>query len=218
MYSLHQVDDFTEKVRLSTKYKNDPALYAGRIQAAVDFVRGMDKVDPNKVALIGYCFGGSGVLQYAMQGLNNVTAIVSIHGGLTELLSQPADYEVTTPILILSGGEDDASSDIMMLEETLDYVNATWEITRFSDVVHAWTVWGAGNAYNEFADGRTWDSMVHWVREVFDFVDYESLEPDEASTQAVNYTDVDGAELTGYLAIPDETKWSLPAPAVVLIP
>lgn len=211
------MSNFTQRVELATTYRSDASLFANRIQSAIELVRGMPNVDPEKVAIVGFCFGGTGVLQYAMQGVNDVTAIVSIHGGLGQVLSQPADFEVTPPILILSGGEDDASSDIMTLEKTLDSVNATWEITRYSDIVHAWTVFGS-DAYDEFADMRTWDSMVHWLQEVFGFTDYESLEPDMPMVEAVNYMDVDGHALTGYLAIPDETKWTLPAPAVVLIP
>jgi len=65
---------------------------------------------------------------------------------------------------------------------------------------------------------RTWDSMVHWLEEVFGYESYTKDEPEDVSVEAVDYTDVDGAELRGYLAIPDESKWSLPAPAVVLIP
>ena len=107
-------------------------------------------------------------MQYAMQGVNDVTAIVSIHGGLQQVLNQPADFEVTPPILVLSGGEDDASSDIMTLESNMDYVNATWEITRYSDVEHGWTAFDSPT-YDEFADMRTWDSMVHWLREIFEF-------------------------------------------------
>lgn len=205
---LHEVPDFDQRVMLANMYRSDPALFADRIQAAVELVRGMSNVDPGRIAIVGFCFGGTGVLQYAMQGVNDVTAIVSIHGGLTQVLSQPSDFEVTPPILVLSGGEDDATSDIIELEETLDYVNATWEITRYSDIVHAWTVFGS-DAYDEFADMRTWDSMVHWLREVFGYESYVSNEPDMASVEPVEYTDVDGTELQGYLAIPDESVSSI---------
>ena len=68
----------------------------------MDLVRGFANVDPNKVAIVGFCFGGTGVLQYAMQGINDVTAIIFIYGGLTQVLNQPPSFEVTPPILILS--------------------------------------------------------------------------------------------------------------------
>ena len=216
--SLHEVPDFGQRIQLVSFYRGDPALFAGRIQAAIDLVRDLDNVDPDKVAVVGYCFGGTGVLQYAMQGVNDVSAIVSVHGGLRQVLDQPADYEVTPPILVLSGGEDDASSDIMKLEMTLDMVNATWEITRYSDIVHSWTDFH-NDAYDAFADMRTWDSMVHWLSEVFGFSAYMSMEPEAAMVEAVNYTDIDGQELTGYLAVPNATMWNETMfPAVVLIP
>jgi hypothetical protein len=45
------------------------------------------------------------------------------------------------------------------LESALNDANATWEISRYSDVVHGYTVWNS-NAYNLNADARSWESMT----------------------------------------------------------
>ena len=91
-----------------------------------------------------YCLGGTGVLLYAMEGYDAAVALVSIHGGLTpEVLNTTVISAVSdaTKVLVLSGGQDDTSSDIMTLENSLNNATADWEITRFSGIQHAWTVW-----------------------------------------------------------------------------
>ena len=77
-----------------------------------------------------------------MSGFDDVSAVVSFHGGLSTLTTTPED--IATKVLVLSGGEDDASSAIMDLEMTFDGAGATWEITRYSDILHAFTVWSDG--------------------------------------------------------------------------
>jgi acetyl esterase/lipase len=83
------------------------------------------------------------------------SAVVSVHGGLSALPNiTAADDPTTLPkLLVLSGGEDDTSTAIMDLEMTLNETGVEWEITRYSGIEHAWTVFG-GDAYNEWADQR----------------------------------------------------------------
>jgi hypothetical protein len=59
----------------------------------------------------------------------------------------------------LSGGADDSHGNQTQLESALNDANATWEISRYSGVVHGYTVWGSG-AYNLNADARSWESMM----------------------------------------------------------
>ena len=157
---LHVVENITERIALANLYRNDPTLFANRIQAAVDAARGLDMVDGDKIAIAGYCFGGTGVLTYAMLGLNDVQAIVSFHGGLGSV-PDTGDTDVTPKVLVLSGGSDDASSDIMDLEMNLDSVNADWEITRYSNIEHAFTVWD-DDRYNEWVrfPGASWFVLI----------------------------------------------------------
>jgi len=143
-----------------------------------------------------------------------VQAVVSFHGGLGSL--PEAGPAVQPKVLVLSGGEDDASTDIMTLEETLDNATATWEITRYSGIEHAFTVFD-DDRYNEWADMRSWDSMVVFLKEAFGEIVYESSPPNMTSVEAVNYTDVDGTELRSYIAMPGD-EWQRPRPAVVIIP
>jgi dienelactone hydrolase len=122
-------------------------------------------------SLVRFCFGGTGVLLYALENLpNGVTTIVSMHGGLTSIVNDDGssydNFTTKANILVLSGGEDDTSTDIISLEQALNsaiasHVNQTssnttsvthgsWEITRFDGIEHAWTVWDSGELLSSF--------------------------------------------------------------------
>jgi len=123
----------------------------------VEQLQQVPEVDPNNIAIIGYCFGGTGAIQYAFSGRDDVKAVVPVHGGLTAL------PDVTAPIapytLILSGGDDDQHGNQTILEEALNMGNATWEITRYAFVEHGFSDWES-NAYNLNADARSWESTM----------------------------------------------------------
>ena len=68
----------------------------------------------------------------------------------------------------LSGGADDAHGNQTVLEEALDGIDADWEITRYSGVVHGFTKWDSENAYSLMADVRSWDSMLSAFEELLD--------------------------------------------------
>jgi len=113
---LQNVTDRAQRTELLGIYRGNATLYTQRIQAAVDFVKIQPEVDPEKVAIIGYCFGGTGVFQYGLVGKEGVVGLVSFHGGLTNL---PEDGPGVNPkLLVLSGGEDDTATAITDLENT----------------------------------------------------------------------------------------------------
>lgn len=219
---LHNVDDFEKRIELSTMYRSNPSLFIGRIQAAVDQV--MDGLDgsfmimEDKIALIGYCFGGTGSLMYALSDKDDVLAVVSVHGGLMPF---EINTEALSPrVLVLSGGDDDTYTDVSVLEDTLDAAGNTWEITRYSDVEHGFTNFDS-DLYNEFVDHRVWDSTTTWLSELFGGDKYGSNEPDSFNVIPIDYEDVEGnntVQLRGYLSLPENPIHDGPLPLVVVFP
>ena len=137
---LQQVESFEERGQLTSLYRTDYALFVSRIQAAVDLVAQHELVNPHEILLIGYCFGGTGVVNFAFSGLQNVKAVVPFHGGLTSLA--PIQTDAVYPyILVQSGGIDDAHGNTTELEMALDSANATWEISRYSSK-SIFVLWG----------------------------------------------------------------------------
>jgi dienelactone hydrolase len=210
------VSNMTERGELATYYRDNPAIFAEQIQAAVEVLKAHEKVDNTKIGLFGYCFGGSGVLMYGMEGFGaeDVQAVVSFHGGLSQL--QETNNTFAPQVLVLSGGDDDMSSEIMGLEMMLDTAQAPWEITRYSGIEHAFTKWD-DERYNEWADMRSWESAGHFILEAFGITEFASNEPSAENTTAVDYvSSVDGTPLRGHLAMPSG-EWQRPLPAVVVL-
>jgi dienelactone hydrolase len=133
-------------------FGGDPSLLSaetitGRMDAALEAILAMDSVDSSKVAVFGY--STPAVLMYAVNGLgtDTVKALVSFHGDISGNWLPEELKNVGPKLLVLSGEKDEAASEIMDLEITLDAANATWEITRYS---------GAGPSFTVFEKGGFW--------------------------------------------------------------
>jgi dienelactone hydrolase len=153
---LQMIDEIETRIELVTNYTSNIPLYVSRINAALMTVtNGTIVTDPptddeeivksNSVALVGYCFGGTGVVQYAFNGggseVGNIPFQVGVayHGGLETL--PDVTMNISMYMLIESGGDDAAHGNQVVLEQALNDANAEWEISRYSGVVHGFTVW-----------------------------------------------------------------------------
>jgi len=74
----------------------------------------------------------------------------------------------TRSCVSLSGGDDDAHGNQTVLEAALNTIDVDWEISRYSGVVHGFTVWDSEDAYSLRADTRSWDSMLSVFDELLD--------------------------------------------------
>jgi dienelactone hydrolase len=165
--------DMQEAGRLAGKYKNDAPLLRARVNAAVAHIRQEKLVDAGHVAAIGYCFGGTTVLELARSG-TDVRGVVSFHGGLGT--PKPAGRgDINCKVLALHGADDPYVS----AEENTDFqaemrkAGADWQMVSYGGAVHSFTDWNAGTdnskgaAYNERADQRSWEDMRQFFGELF---------------------------------------------------
>ena len=206
-----QVPTFEERGQLTTYYRSNPDIFVSRIQAAVDLVASHELVNASRIGMVGYCFGGTGVVNYAFAGLQNVQVVVPMHGGLTSTSSIMTDV-VYPYVLVESGGVDDAHGNNTVLEESLNGANTTWEISRYSNVDHGFTSWG-GRAYNARADSRSWESMLHVFNMVLGPVmeDATSSSPTTTTTTTTSTTSAGASPstATGSTATSDGTLLAL---------
>ena len=159
---------------LAGKYRNgDRQLLRARVNAGLDALRQQPLVDRKHLAAIGYCFGGTTVLELARSGAD-ITGVVSFHGGLDA--PHPDDGKnIKCKVLILHGADDPFSSpqNIAALENELRQGGVDWQLVKFGGAVHAFTQPLAGNdnskgaAYNEKADKRSWEYMKLFFAEIF---------------------------------------------------
>src|SRR4029079_17160087 len=96
-------DNPTDAQTYATPFYKDPVLGKSRIAAAVNKISTYPQADVNKMAAIGYCFGGSMVLNAAKLGMN-FKGVVSFHGGLAGVPATPGTTKAK--ILVCHGAAD----------------------------------------------------------------------------------------------------------------
>jgi len=157
---------------LATKYKTDRTLLRARINAALDVLRQNELVDPKHIAAIGYCFGGTTVIELARSGAD-IAGIVSFHGGLDS--PTPADGKnIKCPVLICHGADDpfEKPEDLAAFEQEMRDAKVDWRLIMYGGAVHAFTqpnpgFVNPGAKYNERADRRSWADMKSFFAEIF---------------------------------------------------
>ncbi|WP_293930731.1 dienelactone hydrolase family protein [Sphingobacterium sp. UBA6645] len=147
---------------LSSKYKNDFKLYQSRIQAALTE---MKKQGADKIAVIGYCFGGTGALEAARGGLP-VEGVVCIHGGLAKAADRP--NEAIKAKVLVEHPADDASvkkEDIEQLVNEMNEGKADWQIITYANSKHTFTNPESPD-YNEIMAKRAWNHTLLFLQEL----------------------------------------------------
>ncbi|MDB6133805.1 MAG: dienelactone hydrolase [Verrucomicrobiales bacterium] len=153
-------------------YKADRALFRQRLLAGLEELKKQPNVDSTRIAAIGYCFGGTGVLELARAGAD-VKGVVSFHGGLDS--PTPADGKnIKAKVLILHGADDPfvKPEGIAAMISEFNAAKVDWQMTSYSGAVHSFTQKVAGDdnskgaAYNALADKRSWQALQDFLNEV----------------------------------------------------
>ena len=165
-----------EAGKYAGKYKADRELYRARMMAGLEILKNDQFTAPGHIAAIGYCFGGTGVLELARAGAD-LAGVVSFHGGLGAGEGMEAKKDsVPAKILCLHGALDPhvPANEVAAFEKEMNEAEADWQLITFSGAVHAFTQKMAGDdaskgaAYNAKADARSWEYMQQFFAEIFD--------------------------------------------------
>lgn len=161
-----------ENNALIQPFLDDRAMLQGRLQIALDVLKGLDEVDASRVAAIGFCFGGLCVLDLARTG-TDLAGVVSFHG----LFGSPgntAGNKVKAKVLALHGWDDPMAppDQVVSLAEELSSMGADWQLHGYGNTMHAFTNPQAndpdfGTVYNPDADRRSWNAMQNFLSEIF---------------------------------------------------
>ena len=155
------------------KYKADRPLLRSRATAALDVLTKNARVDVNKVAAIGFCFGGTTAIELAKSGAN-LKGVVSFHGGL-DATSVDDSKSIKSKLLVLHGADDPfvPAADIAAFKTSLNNGKVDWQLVEYAGTVHAFTQPSAGNdnskgaAYNERSAKRAFAEMKTFFAELF---------------------------------------------------
>jgi len=157
----------------AAKYKENRSLLRARVQAGLKVLREHKLTDTSRIGAIGYCFGGTTVLELARSG-GQVNGVVSFHGGLNT--PNPADAKnIKAKVLALHGADDPfvPPKEVEAFQQEMREGGVDWELNAYGGAVHSFTDWNAGSdnskgsAYNERADRRSWEDMKQFFAELF---------------------------------------------------
>ena len=165
--------NFQEAGQQAGHYKSDRPLLRQRVNAALDTLKANPMTDTKRVAAIGYCFGGTTVVELARSGAD-LAGVVSFHGGLDS--PTPADgLKIKCKLLLCHGADDpfEKPADLTAFEQEMRDAKVDWRLIQYGGAVHSFTDWNLkpgkmkGAEYNELADKRSWADMKGFFGELF---------------------------------------------------
>lgn len=165
--------DRGQAAKIAGRYKNDRPALRRRVAAAVETLRKQPGVDPQRIVAIGYCFGGTAVLELARSGAD-LRGVVSLHGGLG---ADPAvkSEAIRAQVLVLHGAADPhvPPAEVQAFEQEMAAAKADWQLIAYGGAVHAFTQKEAGDdpskgaAYDAAAARRSWQHLKLFLDDVF---------------------------------------------------
>ncbi|MCC6133286.1 MAG: dienelactone hydrolase family protein [Acidobacteria bacterium] len=165
--------DAGEAGKLAGSFKKNLPLMRARIRAALDTLAKRSNVDPARIAVMGYCFGGTVSLELARSGAP-IAGAVSFHGGLSTADAGDAK-NIKGKILVLHGADDPyvPAAEVQAFQEEMRAAKVDWQMVSYGNAVHAFTnpKMGTDNskgaAYEERAARRSWVAMQNFFSEIF---------------------------------------------------
>jgi dienelactone hydrolase len=174
MYGEGKVTEHPQEAgQWAAEVSRNAELGRQRFLAAYELLRADPHVDGERIAAIGYCFGGTAVLELARSGAD-LAGVVSFHGGLDTPTPQDAK-NIKCKVLALTGGDDPhvPPAQVQAFEDEMRQGGVDWQVVAYGGAVHSFTNPEAGDdpskgvAYNARADKRSWAAMRQFFDEIF---------------------------------------------------
>ena len=162
--------------KFSSEVMKNLPLAETRFKAALDLLRSDKTVDPQRIAAIGYCFGGGVVLAMARNGMD-LAGVASFHGMLaTAAPAQPG--EVKAKVLVMTGADDPfvPPDQVAQFKKEMDAAKVDYKLIEYPGAKHSFTNPGADKygkqfnlplVYNKAADQASWKEMQDFFQNIF---------------------------------------------------
>lgn len=151
----------------------DPTGIRARAHAALAVLTSQPETDASRLAGIGYCFGGTTVLEMARAG-EPLKAVVGFHSGLGT--GKPAQAGAVKAKVLVQIGADDPlipPDQRNAFEAEMKAAGVDWRMLVYGGAGHSFTnpevnaLGRPGFAYDKSADERSWRAMLDLFDEVF---------------------------------------------------
>jgi len=170
-----RADNPQDAGNLASPFYKDPQMARQRFEAALNKLKTYTQTDANNVAAIGYCFGGTQVLNMANLG-EDLKAVVSFHGGLQVVT--PDKNLLKARVLVCHGAADPfvPQAEVDNYRKQMDSIGAKYTFKAYEGAVHAFSNPNATALgekfnipikYNAAADTASWNDMKEFLHTVF---------------------------------------------------
>jgi dienelactone hydrolase len=158
--------DTAAQIAQSAKYNQDRPLMRSRATAGFDVLKASPLVDASKLAVVGYCFGGTTAVELAETGVP-IVGMVSVHGSFRNF-SPEAAKNIKGRVLIEHGAEDEVAplAEVNTLIDQLRAAKVDWQLDLYSGTSHGFT--NPQNPSEQRADRGYKVEMARFFKEVFD--------------------------------------------------
>ncbi len=169
----HHPDDAQ---KFSSEVSQNEPLAKARFEAALNLLKQEKSVDASSIGAVGYCFGGSVVLNMARAG-EPLKAVASFHGGLST--QHPAERGKIKARIASFTGEDDPmipAAQVAAFRDEMEKAGVTYKAVTYPGATHAFTNPAADEygkkfnlplAYNATADKDSWDAALAFLADAF---------------------------------------------------
>lgn len=165
--------DANEAAKQAAIYRGDRQLMRRHALAGLEEVRKFPFVDAERIAAIGYCFGGGVVLEMARSGAD-LKGVVSFHGNLDTPHPEDAN-NIKAKVLVCHGADDPYIpwEQVTAFQDEMRKAKVDWRMIIYGNAVHGFTNPENGSdpskgaAYNKQADMRSWEAMKSFFTEIF---------------------------------------------------
>jgi dienelactone hydrolase len=167
MYGEGKVTEHPKEAgKMATAVRKNIKTWQGRARAGLKVLQDDERVDPKRIAAIGYCFGGSTALQLAYTGAD-LAAVVTFHAALP-VPTQDQAKAIKARVLICHGAADSfiPEATIQKVRAALEDARVDYQMNYYGGAQHSFTVKGVdkvgvkGLKYNAAADRRSWAEMM----------------------------------------------------------
>ena len=128
-----------ESAKQANIYRQDRKLLRERAKAGLQVLQKYPLTDSQRIAAIGYCFGGGTVLELARSGVN-IAGVVSFHGNLDTPDINDAK-NIKAKVLVLHGADDPfvPEQQVQAFEKEMRLGNVNWQLIFYGGALHSFT-------------------------------------------------------------------------------
>jgi dienelactone hydrolase len=178
MYGEHKMaHNPDDAMKLMTEATSKPDASVARFQAALDLLKAQSQADPERIAAIGYCFGGAVVLNMARTGME-LDGVASFHGNLQPMIPEAKRSPIKGQVIVFNGADDPfvPAEQRDAFRQEMEAAKVSYEFIDYPGAKHAFTVPEADGLgvqfnmplkYDAAADADSWQRLLAFFNQVF---------------------------------------------------